>query len=187
MIAASFGGSRPRYLAALAQAKLMRADALAIITDRLARDDVQLRFKPHAVASSDVNDFISTYATQSVRLVQTTRPATWLDGASRGWVVSSLGPPQVFGLTGPADIDTADGPFHVTPLGSTLPLALLSRGQATSIARSTLERFAHAGLYEGWLRDAEKKQLDGALCLGDNIPTAGPTDLAPFVPFLLPA
>lgn len=187
VIDAGFGGSRKRYVAALAQAKLTPADALAIIVDRLARDDVALRFKPRSAAGREVSDFISTYAGQSARLVRTTRPAAWLDGGSRGWVVSSLGPPQVFALTGPTDIDTVDGPFRVTPLGPTMPLALLTSAQAKSIARKALDRFARIDLYGSWLRDAEKTQLAGALCVGDRLPTSGPTDIAPFAPFLVPS
>ena len=132
-------------------------------------------------------DFISTYAGQSARLVKTTRRAAWLDGDSSGWVVSSLGPSQVFGLTGPAQIDTADGSFVVTPLGPTLPFALLTSAQATSVAHKALDRFAHANVYRSWLRGAEEKELAGAICVGDNVPTPGPTDLTAFAPFLSPS
>ena len=187
VIDAGFGGSRPRYLAALAQAGLSRQDALAIITDRLARDNVELRFKPQPAPARDVTDFISTYAGQSARLVQTTRRAAWLDGDTSGWVVSTLGPSQVFALTGPANIDTADGSFAVTPLGPTMPLALLTPVQATSLARSALDRLAHANVYGSWLRGAEQTELAGAICVGDNLPTPGPTDLTPFAPFLAPS
>jgi hypothetical protein len=187
VIDAGFAGSRPRYLAALAKVGLNPTDALSIIADGLSRDEVELRFKPQPAAARDVADFISTYAGQNARLVQTTRPAAWLDGATRGWVVSSLGPPQVFGLSGPATIDTADGSFAVTPLGPTLPFALLTHAQATSVARDALGRFADTSVYASWLRAAEAKQLDGAMCVGDNLPTPGPTDLTSLVPFLAPA
>lgn len=187
VIDASFGGSRMRYVAALAQARLTPADALAIITDRVARDDVELRFKPQPAAGREVADFISAYAGQNARLVKTNRPAPWLDGDSRGWVVSSLGPSQVFALMGPTDIDTADGPFRVTPLSPSVPFALLTSAQAHNAARKALDRFAHADLYGGWLRDEESAQLAGALCVGDHLPTPGPTDLAPFAPFLVPS
>jgi hypothetical protein len=187
VIEAGFGGSRPRYFAALAKAGISRPDAVAIITDRLARDEIELRFKPKPPAAQDVTDFISTYAGQSARLVKTTRPAAWLDGVSTGWVVSSLGPEQIFGLAGPANIDTADGQFQVTPLGPTLPLALLTAAQAKGIAVRSLDRFDLADIYGSWLRAQEQTQLAGAICLGDNVPTPGPTDLTPFAPFLAPS
>jgi hypothetical protein len=101
--------------------------------------------------------------------------------------VSTLGPPQVFDLTGPATIDTADGSFEVTPLGSPLPIALLGPAQAGAAARDALDRFAHEAAYEGWLRGQETAQLSGALCSGDNLPTAaGATDLGELAPFLAP-
>ena len=96
VVDASFGGSRARYLAALSQVKLTPADATAIITDRLARDVVESRFRPQPPPAAEVTDFLTTYAAQSARLVRTTRPAPWLDGKSTGWVVSTLGPPTVF-------------------------------------------------------------------------------------------
>jgi hypothetical protein len=187
VIDAGFGGNRPRYLAALAQMRLSRADALAIIADRLARDQIELRFKPQAAAGREVNDFIASYAGQTARLVATSRPAPWLGGASRGWVVSTLGPSTIFDLESATDIDTADGPFRVTPLGPPVPFALLTPTQAIAVARKSLSRFAKTSLYGSWLRTAERTQLAGALCAGDNVPAPGPTDVTPFVPFLAPS
>src|SRR5262249_39790462 len=100
-IASSFRGNRAAYLAALARAHLTLADARAIIADRLARDDVQSRFRPQPPPAAQVRDFLASYAEQPARLVKTSRAAPWLDGASSGWVVSTLGPQQVFELTGP--------------------------------------------------------------------------------------
>jgi hypothetical protein len=187
VIDSSFGGSRAGYLAALSRVKLTPQDADAIITDRLARDRVELRFRPKPPPANQVSDFLSTYAGQPARLVQTASPAPWLDGGLRGWVVSSLGPTKIFDLTHPAGIDTADGPFQVTSLGPSVPLALLPSSQANDAARRALDRFARANLYGSWLRDQERKQLAGALCLGDNVPTPGSTDLSAFAPFLAPS
>src|SRR5207237_5482497 len=113
LIGSSFGGSRARYLAALRGVKLTVADAQALIAGRLARDEMELRFRPKGPPAGDIGDFLATYAAQPARLVQTTSAAPWLDGRRRGWVVSSLGPPRVFGLTRGATIATADGPFQV--------------------------------------------------------------------------
>jgi hypothetical protein len=187
VIAARFGGSHTRYLAALSAARLTTADAEAMIADRLARDDLESRFHPQSPPEQAVRDFLSTYAGQTARLVQTTRPAPWLDGGSRGWVIASLGPAQVFTQTGATNIDTADGPFLVTPISPPVPLAILPPSQATSAARQALDRFARAEAYGNWLRSKESTQLAGALCLGDNLPTPGPTDLSAFAPFLLPS
>jgi len=187
LIASSFGGSRAAYLAALARVHLTLADAEALITDRIARDLVELRFEPAPPPADDISDFLSTYAGQPVRHVETTAPAPWLDGGTIGWAVSSLVPARVFGLTQPGSIDTADGPFEVVPLGPSVPLALLSSTQAHLAASEALDRFARADLYGSWLKAEEQKQLAGALCAGDNLPTPGPTDLSGFAPFLATA
>src|SRR5581483_4227048 len=187
LVASGFGGSRTAYLSALARAHLTLADARALIADRIARDLTELRFQPALPAAGDLSDFLSTYAAQSVRDVQTTAPAPWLDGSTSGWAVATLAPARLFGLTQPGTIDTSDGPYAVTPLGPTVPLALLPPAQAHAAAQHALDRFARAALYGSWLKTEEQKQLAGALCLGDNLPTPGPTDLSGFAPFLAEA
>jgi hypothetical protein len=187
VVQSSFGGARPRYWAALAKARVTIADARAIIAARLERDDVEARFRPPAPTSAQIDDFLATYAEQPVRLVQASRAAPWLGGASKGWAISTLAPAEVFSLTGGGRIDTPDGPFDVTPLGDALPLALVPRSQAVAAARVALGRLAREAIYRSWLHDAEQQQLDQASCAGDQLPSPTPTDLSPFVPFLLPS
>jgi hypothetical protein len=187
VVHASFGGDRKRYWAALAQAKLTIADGRAIIAARLERDVVQARFRPRPPTSAQIDDFLATYAEQPVRYVQTTRNAPWLGGTKKGWAVATLAPSEVFTLTEAGTIDTPDGSFDVAPLGTAVPLALIPRAQATVAARVALERLAREAVYRSWLHGAEQKQLDAASCTGDQTPTPVPTDLSPFVPFLIPS
>ncbi len=187
LVGSSFGGSRAAYVAALARVHLTLADARALIGDRIARDLVELRFQPAPPRRADVGDFLSTYAGQPVRRVETTARAPWLDGATTGWAVATLAPARLFGLTQTGTIDTSDGPFEVTPLGPVVPLALLPSAQARAAAVHALDRLARAELYGNWLRTQEQTQLEAALCLGDNLPTPGPTDLSGFAPFLAAA
>jgi hypothetical protein len=187
VIHSSFGGDRKRYWAGLAQAKLTIADARAIIAARLEHDDVEARFRPRPPTSAQIADFLATYAEQPARLVQTTRSAPWLGGAKKGWAVSTLAPSEVFALDDAGTIDTPDGPFDVSPLGSAVPLALVPHVQAVEAARAVLERLARDAVYRSWLHDAEQKQLDAASCAGDQMPTPAATDLSAFVPFLLPS
>jgi hypothetical protein len=187
VVQASFGGDRNRYWAALAQAKLTIADARAIIAARLERDDVEARFQPRPPTAAQIADFLTTYANQPVRLVQTTRKAPWLGGTRKGWAVATLAPSAVFTLTGAGTIDTPDGPFEVAPLGNPIPLALVPRAAATAAARVALERLARDAVYRNWLHAQEQKQLDAASCAGDQVPTPTATDLSAFVPFLLPS
>jgi hypothetical protein len=185
VLATSFGGDRKRYWAALAQAKLTIADARAIIVARIQRDLVQARFRPPQPTPKQVADFLATYAEQPVRLVQTTEKAPWLGNTAKGWVVSSLAPAAIFSLEDAGEVDTPDGRFTVTPLGPALPLALVPRAQAEQAARVALERLAREQAYRGWLRAQEQERLETAVCLNDRLPTPSPTDLSPFVPFLL--
>jgi hypothetical protein len=187
VVQAGFGGDRKRYWAALAQAHVSIADARAIIAARLERDQVEARFKPRPPTSAQVADFLATYAEQPVRLVQTTRNAPWLGGATKGWAVSTLAPAEVFTLAAAGTIDTPDGPFEVAPLGTAVPLALVPRAQAEAAARVALERLARESIYRSWLHTAEQKRLDAGVCANDQVPTPTPTDLSPFVPFLLPS
>jgi hypothetical protein len=186
VIAAGFAGDRARYQQAVAAAKLTLGDARAILAARLEQDEVEARFAPAAPAAQAIADFVQTYAAQPVRLVSTTSSAPWLGGAERGWAISTLAPPEVFTLSAAGEIDTPDGVFDVTPDGAALPLGVLPAAQADGAARTALEQLARASVYESWLRNAEAKQLAGATCLGDQLPTAMPTDLSAFVPFLLP-
>jgi hypothetical protein len=185
VIAANFGGSRARYLAALRLAHVTVQDARAVIADRVARDGVESRFKPRAASARQVDDFLATYANQSVRLVETSRDAPWLGGGVRGWAVDSLAPPAVFSLRRAATIDTVDGAFRVKPLGPTLPLALLPDAKAQAVALAALSITARGDVYRSWLGTAEDRMLTTAVCLHDELPTTGPTDLEAFVPFLL--
>ena len=185
--ASSFGGSRTRYWEALRQARLSIADARAIIVARLQRDLVQARFRPPAATPAQIADFLATYANQQVRQIRTTEKAPWLGGATQGWAVSSLAPVEVFLLAGVGEIDTTDGSFMVTSLGPVLPLGLVPRSQARAAAKAALERLAREKLYRSWLRTREQKRLSTAVCLNDRMPTPSPTDLSPFVPFLLPS
>jgi hypothetical protein len=183
-ISASFGGSRAGYLAALRRSRVTVQDARATIAARVARDTVAARFKPRGPSQQQIEDFLHTYADQPVRLVETSREAPWLGGAVRGWAVATLAPAAVFALHGARTIDTVDGAFRVKPLGPALPLALLPDQEARAVARSALQQLAKAGVYSSWLRSAERGLLQDAVCLRDELPTTGPTDLSPFLPYL---
>jgi hypothetical protein len=146
-----------------------------------------LRFKPKPPTSTQITDFLTTYAQQPVRLVTTTRTAPWLGNALKGFAVSTLAPSEVFTLAGAGRIDTPDGPFDVTPLAAAIPLALLLRAQAVGAARVALERLARDAVYRTWLHAQEQSRLDAGSCAGDQLPTPTATDLSAFVPFLLPS
>jgi hypothetical protein len=187
VIVAGFGGDRTKYWAAVKAAKLTLGDARAIIAARLERDEVESRFRAPAPSTTAIADFLRTYRDQQVRLVATTDPAPWLDGATRGWVVDTLAPGELFTLSGPGKIDTADGTFQVSQASPPLPLGLLPHAAAVAAARGALARLTVETIYRGWLRTQETQLLSSASCLNDQVPHLGETDLSAFVPFLYAA
>jgi hypothetical protein len=186
VIDAEFGGNRANYWAALKTAHVPLADARAIIAARLERDDVMATLRAPAASQATIADFLSTYANEQARLVTTTAKAPWLNGLAHGWAIETLAPDEVFALTGPGKIDTADGTFDVTPSGDSVPLGLLPHGEAIAAARQALSLFDREAEYRQWLRSEETALLSTASCLNDQAPAPEETDLSPFVPFLYP-
>jgi hypothetical protein len=187
VIAAGFSGNRTRYWAALRAAHLTLSDARAVITARLARDQLEEGMKAPAPSAAAIADFLQTYRDQDALSVSTTATAPWLGGSTHGWAIETLAPTELFALTGPGKIDTVDGTFQVTPAGGALPLGLLPKEQAIEAAREALGRQARDDEYRAWLRAEETKLLSTASCLNDQVPTAEETDLSAFVPFLFPS
>ena len=181
-----FGGSVARYRSALAAAHVTLADARAIIEDRLARDLVQLRFRPQAPTPTQVAQFITTYAATEVRLVSVEPRAPWLGDAVRGFAVATIAPGAVFDLPQGKlrAIDTADGRFSVRALGPSLPLFALAPPRARDVARGLLSRFAKQAVYDRWLQARAIAVLQSAACARDLVPAKGDVDLTAWVPFL---
>jgi len=181
-----FGGSRSRYLAGLRTSRLTVLDARALIADRLARDAVEARFRPQRAPRSQVEDFLLTYAAQSVRLVEAKPDPPWLGDVARGWAISTLAPAGLFTIPAGKNvkIDTPDGRFTVRALGLPTPLELLPRAKAEAAARAALDRLAKQEVYASWLEHAERRMLTDAVCLRDELPNTGRVDLASLVPFL---
>ncbi|MBA3841526.1 MAG: hypothetical protein H0X39_02735 [Actinobacteria bacterium] len=181
-----FGGSGVRYRAALGAAQITLADARKIITDRLARDRVEERFRPPAATAGQIEAFRSTYAATSVRLVSAQPAAPWLGDASRGFAVETIAPEQAFTLPQGkrTTIDTIDGRFAVRALGPPLPLLALAPQSAIAVARGVLGRFAKDAVYQRWLVAHENVLIAKALCARDDVPAKGDVDLTAWAPFL---
>ena len=181
-----FGGSAARYRAALGTAGLTRADARAIIADRLARDRVEERFRPQPPSATQIAAFLATYAATRVRLVSVEPEAPWLGDAVQGFAVDTIAPREVFSLrqNRRSTIDTPDGRFTVRPLGPPLPLLGLPPADAREVARGVLGRFARDDVYERWLSREEAGLLTTAVCARDALPAKGDVDLTAWAPFL---
>ncbi len=187
VIHTSFDGSLAKYRAAVIGAHLTLLDARAVIAARLQKDEVEASLHPAAPTKPEIADFIATYANEPVRLVQMTEKAPWLNGATRGWAISTLAPDEVFDLQAGGSIDTPDGSFSVTPESSVLPLGLLPHAKQVDAARTALTQLGRDASYRTWLLNQETALLGSASCQNDQVPTAIETDLSPFVSFLLPS
>ena len=181
-----FGRSTSRYRNALGGADVTLQDARAIIEDRLARDDVEQRFRPPQPTGTQIDAFLDTYAATRVRLVRVDPAASWLGDAVRGFAVETIAPPEVFAArqNRRSTIDTIDGRYTVTPLGPPQPLLALSPHDAHNVAMGVLGRFAKLAVYERWLRTEQIKLLASAVCTRDLVPSQGDVDLSAWVPFL---
>ncbi|HEY6960964.1 MAG TPA: hypothetical protein VI408_03660 [Gaiellaceae bacterium] len=181
-----FAGNRSRYLAALRGAHLTLADARAVISDRIARERVEQRFRPQRATEPQIEAFRETYAAMRVRLVSVDAEAPWLGQAYRGFAVESFAPDEVFDLPlgRRRAIDTVDGRFVVRALGPSLPLYALAPARATDVARVVLARFAKDDVFARWLRAKEAKLVQAAVCARDDVPVTGDVDLTAFAPFL---
>ena len=181
-----FGRSVAHYQAALAAAHLTLADARSIITDRLARDRVEERFRPQPATATEIADFLATYAATRVRLVSVTPEAPWLGDAFRGFAVDSIAPSEVFDLPQGhrSMLDTSDGRFAVLPLGPPLPLFALPPASARNVARGVLGRFARDDVFQSWLATQQGRLLATAVCARDALPVKGDVDLTAWAPFL---
>jgi len=181
-----FGRSAARYRAALRAAKLTLADARSIISDRLARDQVEERFRPPPATAAQVAEFLATYAATRVRFVSVEPEAPWLGDAFRGFAVETIAPSEVFALPQwrRSLLDTVDGRFAVRPLGPPLPLLGLPPAAARDVARGVLGRFAKEAVYERWLGSRQSSLLATAVCVRDALPVKGDVDLTAWAPFL---
>jgi hypothetical protein len=147
---------------------------------------VKARFRPKPPTSSEVAEFMTTYAGTRVRLVTASPEAPWLGGAARGLAIETIAPEQVFTLRQGKQrlIDTLDGRFRVRALGPALPLYALAPSSAANVARAVLGRFAKDAVYDRWLRTQQASLLANAICARDDVPSTGDVDLTAWAPFL---
>ena len=151
--APSFGGSRPRYLAALRRA----ADARRRARDH--RRPARARPGPGALPSARGDAGAGARLPRDVRGPARAAREHDASGAVARRRRAGLGrlvarPAGVFTLDGQGAIDTADGSFEVTPLGPAQPLALVPRAQARAAAKAALDRLARGQCYRSWLHGA---------------------------------
>jgi hypothetical protein len=186
VISASFGGSRSRYLAALARRHANRGLARAALAAELRRRSVESGLAVPPVTAAAVTSFSSAYGATRARLVTTKTPVPWLGNSKRGFALEGFAPARVFSMaTGSsALVSRPSGAVSVKALEPPLPLAAVPPAKAHPSVVAALEQLAQADAYQAWLQDQEAKVLNATVCAGDDVPQATPVALEDYLPFL---
>lgn len=186
VIDASFGGSRSRYLAALARRHANRGLARAALAAELRRQAVEAGLAIPPVTAASVASFSSSYGATSVRLVTTKTAVPWLGNHKRGFAIAGFAPARVLSMpTGTtALLQTTTGPVSVKALEPVLPLAAAPASTARPSIVAALNQLARADAYEAWLQDQETKVLNSTICAADDVPSPTPVELEDYLPFL---
>jgi hypothetical protein len=186
VIDATFGGSRPAYLAALKRHRANRGLARATLAAELRRAGVEAGLTVPSASEASIAAFYAAYASSRARLVTTKAPVDWLGGRKRGIALEALAPTRVFSLpTGRAGlVQTPAGAVAVRPLEATLPLAAVPLPLARPAIAAAVSHLAKADAYQAWLEAQEQKLLGTAICAADDVPAPMPVELTDYLPFL---
>jgi hypothetical protein len=186
VIAASFAGSRSRYLAALSRRHANRGLARAALAAELRARAVESGLAIPPVTAAAVAEFWGAYAATRARLVTTKVPVPWLGNTRRGFALEGFAPARVFslatGATGLVSMPT--GAVSVKALEPPLPLAAVTASKARPSVVAALKQLARADAYQAWLQDQEAKVLNATVCADDDVPQATPVALEDYLTFL---
>ena len=186
VFAASFGGNRNAYLAALRRKGANRGLARAALGAELRRLAVEDDLRVPPVNSASVASFLDAYASANVRLVTTKAPVPWLGGRTRGFAIAGFAPASVLRIPtgGSGLLQTGAGTVAVKALEPALPLAAVPQAAARPAVVAALTSLAKDDAYQTWLQAQETKALSATICLGDDVPAATPLELTTYLPFL---
>jgi hypothetical protein len=182
-IAAYFDGSRNAYLAALAKAHATVAIARGVLGDQIRRARIAADLPAAQPAATAVSAFYTSYPDVLVRPVETKPVAPWLDGRTRGLILSATAPSQLF-EGGTRTVWTPHGLIRVKPLGSSLPLGAVPLTQARPAIVAALRSFARGDSFERWSEKKQTEALATTICARDDLPQAAPIELTNYLPFL---
>jgi hypothetical protein len=181
-----FGGSRPDYLHALAQAHATLEVARGAIADALGRARIGSTIPVGAPSPSQIAAFYNSYSNTLTRYVQVKPGPSWLGFRTKGFAVAPAAPADVFDL--PLDEDstlvTAEGIFTVHPLENSLPLGAVPLETARLGIGAALRSFARGELFDRWETARQTLGLARLICLRDYLPGVGSVQLSSYLPFL---
>jgi hypothetical protein len=186
LIRAHFRGSRVFYDAALTRAQASEASARAVLADQLRRARIEATLPAQTPSASDIRSFYGSYATTPARMVKASPAPWWLGGQTAGFALAPTAPAGVFTAPAgrPTTIGTADGVFTVQPVGLPRPLKSVPLTAARPAIEAALVRFAQNDGYQAWLAAEEARELAGATCLKDALPSVGLVDLSTYLTYL---
>ena len=181
-----FGGSRVAYVAALGRAHATLEIARAAIADELRRGRIEATLVVRRPSDSDVTEFYRNYPTVPVRPVEAAPAPTWLGGKLQGLALGSLAPPQVFGIRPlrRSTVHTAEGTFTVRALANPLPLGAYPLAAVRKAIGATLSGYSRDAAFDAWSVARQKKVLNTAVCVADDLPQVSSVDLTSYLPFL---
>ncbi len=157
------------------------ASVRAILQDDVRRTWIRERLTVGGVSAVAIARFQQTYAETRARLVEVSQAVPWLGDRKRGYALEANAPRELFALSRPGRVATADGIVKVTPLEETVSLGSLPPELARTSMVAALRSFAQADSYRRWLVGVEAPLLDEAVCAHDDLPQQGEVDLAPYV------
>jgi hypothetical protein len=186
VVGESFGGNRAAYLAALATAHLSVATARTVLADEIRRAELEQEQEVLPPKPAEISRFYRAYPQLVVRRVRVSRAAPWLGGASDGYAVSGTAPASVFSIPAgrTSRVESLFGAYNVRPKGGPVALGSLPIGTVRAAIAAALESFGRARAFERWTIGEQRRQLDVAICRGDDLPEPAATDFAQYVPFL---
>jgi hypothetical protein len=186
VIAESFGGSRPAYVAALAAAHLDVTTARALFGDEIRRAELEQQQGVLPPKTAEISSFYQAYPQLLVRRLRLSPAALWLGGARKGYAVSGTAPASVFSVPSgrTSRVETLLGAFTVRPAGGSVALGSLPIGTVRTAISSSLESFGRARGFERWTIAEQRSQLDAAICRADDLPEPAAIDVSHYVPFL---
>lgn len=186
VISLRFGGSRAAYVAALAEAGANVSIARGVLADELRRFDVSRTMRARLPRAREVSTFYYSYADLPTRLVEAKPGPWWLGGKTRGLAIGGVAPEHVLGLA-EGRVQTVrmlEGAVRVKPLGETQPLGSVPLEQARGAISAALRAFARRAAFESWTLFRQEALLKTAICLRDELPSAGTVRLTSYLPFL---
>jgi hypothetical protein len=186
VIAARFNGNASAYQTALAQAGASPVVARGILEDELRRARIAQTLSVGPPSAAAIETFYESYPDLLVRAVTASPAPQWLGWKSEGLALDSIAPASLFTLPTRATrrLQTIHGQYTVRASGESQPMGAIPLSIVEPAIRAALVSFAQNTRFEQWTTKQQRAALAVTTCRQDDLPSAGPTELESFLPFL---